>query len=191
MKLLILITLAILIFISTLVFLLKFIGFSSELQISKRGVALNSTIMVIGILLVGSASFFSEYYVKNNYRYTDITLAPADIKTDMDVIKKYNKTTYLVLYRDDCRDCIRAESQLTHAIRYAEHQGKSVFLLNVNKMNSIQVENFKKEYKEILYDGKIATPTVAKLEGTGKTWKVVEFDNTGDIEKQVKILNGK
>lgn len=58
MKLLILITLAILIFISTLVFLLKFIGFSSELQISKRGVALNSTIMVIGILLVGSASFF-------------------------------------------------------------------------------------------------------------------------------------
>ncbi len=187
MKLLILITLAILIFISTLVFLLKFIGFSSELQISKRGVALNSTIMVIGILLVGSASFFSEYYVKNNYRYTDITLAPADIKTEMDVIK----TTYLVLYRDDCRDCIRAESQLTHAIRYAEHQGKSVFLLNVNKMNSIQGESFKKEYKEILYDGKIATPTVAKLEGTGKTWKVVEFDNTGDIEKQVKILNGK
>lgn len=141
--------------------------------------------------MLQDSNMHNSHISDKNYRYENIDSGLSSAVKSLNSYKRIDDTiVYLVLYRDDCKDCKVAEEDLAKAIVSTKIKGNNIILLNVNDMDNKHLNQFKKEYKDILYKGKVATPTVAKLKSKNKSWKIIKFNNTGDVKQQVEILKG-
>lgn len=67
--------------------------------------------------------------------------------------------------------------------------GQKVVLLDINKMNSQQINEFKQNYPKLLYQKKwISTPSVAYLKVKNNQWQVKSLSNDGNLDDMLKIL---
>lgn len=129
----------------------------------------------------------------SGYHKLDKTYKHKNYLTDkykqLDKYKKQSQSIKLVLYKTGCSDCNQVEGSLVWQIKRARLMGQKVVLLDINKMNSQQISEFKQNYPNLLYQKKwISTPSVAYLKVKNNQWQVKSLSNDGNLDDMLKIL---
>ena len=109
--------------------------------------------------------------------------------------KSFSKqeTKIVVLYREDCGACKNVEEKIVKKIKSDKDLKKKCIVLDLQKMEKSQIQEFAKKFTETLIDGnKIPTPLVVKLNRSAAgNIEVIDQNNTDDWNKINQILTNK
>lgn len=146
--------------------------------------------MIKKIIILGMIwTNFSYYPISSNAYHTVDTPVSQSISL-LDKDKKLNYPITIVLRRTGCIYCKQDEKIIVPRVKTMRAEHQIVYVLDVKKMNHKELEYIKKNFKSILYKGKIPTPTVftAVPNKDHHAWKITEKCNNGNIVQIKKLL---
>ncbi|WP_274355346.1 hypothetical protein [Ligilactobacillus salivarius] len=147
-------------------------------------IAITITGFITIAIIVGAILGITHKNNDNSYKTID-----TPINLSISQLNKHQGQAYLVLRRTGCRHCEEMESTIVPKVKQLRKKGKTVYVLDLAKMDKKQLAYIAKSFPVLLVDqNRIKTPTVAKIESLGNRWLVVKFDNTNSKANISEVL---
>lgn len=142
-------------------------------------------IIILGMIWM---NFNSHPISSNTYQTVDTPVDQSISQLNKD--RRLNYPITIVLRRTGCIYCKQDEKIIVPRVKTMRVENQIVYVLDVEKMNHKELGYIKKNFKSILYKGRIPTPTVftAVPNKNHHAWKVTEKCNNGDIVQIKRLL---
>lgn len=146
--------------------------------------------MIKKLLLLGMIWMNFSYYPISSNTYQAVDTPVSQCISQLNKDRKLNYPITIVLRRTGCIYCKQDEKTIVSRVKTMRAENQIVYVLDVKKMNHKELKYIKKNFKSILYKGKIPTPTVftAIPDKSHHAWKITEKCNDGNIIRIKELL---